>query len=110
MSSIVNTGDFFVAAGPVQPDDLCYIERDSDAALCQSLQDQNFCYVLSQCSSGKSSLMARTIQMLRAQGQVAAVVDLTQIASRGESEEPGRWYYNIAYRIVRELRLKLDLQ
>ena len=77
MSSIVNTGDFFVAAGPVQPDDLCYIERDSDAALCQSLQDQNFCYVLSQCSSGKSSLMARTIQMLRAQGQVAAVVDLT---------------------------------
>lgn len=110
MSSIVNTGDFFVAAGPVQPDDLCYIERDSDAALCQSLQDQNFCYVLSQRSSGKSSLMARTIQMLRAQGQVAAVVDLTQIASRGESEEPGRWYYNIAYRIVRELRLKVDLQ
>ena len=110
MASVVNTGDFFVAAGPVQPDRPCYIERDSDEALCQALRDQRFCYVLSPRASGKSSLMTHTIRILRAEGQLAAVVDLTQIGARGESEEPGRWYYSIAYRIVRELRLKVDLQ
>ena len=54
--------------------------------------------------------MARTIRGLRADGQRAAVVDLTQIGARGESTEAGRWFYSIAYRIVRELRIKVDLQ
>jgi hypothetical protein len=54
--------------------------------------------------------MARTIRGLRADGQLAAVVDLTQIGARGESTEAGRWFYSIAYRIVRELRIKVDLQ
>ncbi len=106
----MHSGDFFVAAGPVQPDRPCYIERVSDAVLCQTLRDQRFCYVLNPRATGKSSLMGRTIRTLRAEGQMAAVVDLTQIGARGESEESGRWYYSIAYRIVRELRLKVDLQ
>ena len=106
MTRVMHTGEFFVAAGPVQPDRPCYIERDSDEALCQALRDQRFCYVLGPRASGKSSLMARTLRVLRAEGQIAAVVDLAQIGARGESKEPGRWYYGIAYRIVRELRLK----
>jgi len=54
--------------------------------------------------------MARTVRALRAEGQLAAVVDLAQIGARGESEEAGRWNYSIANRIVRELRLKVGLQ
>ena len=54
--------------------------------------------------------MAKTIRGLRADGQLAAVVDLTQIGARGESAEAGRWFYSIAYRIIRELRIKVDLQ
>lgn len=54
--------------------------------------------------------MARAIRELRLGGQLAAVVDLTQIGSRGDSEDAGRWYYSIAYRILRELRIKTDLQ
>ncbi len=54
--------------------------------------------------------MARTIRGLRADSQLAAVVDLTQIGARGENTEAGRWFYSIAYRIVRELRIKVDLQ
>ena len=110
MAKVIHTGEFFVAAGPIQPDRPCYIERASDKALCQAVRDQQFCFVLSPRASGKSSLMARTVRTLRAEGQIAAVVDLTQIGARGESEEPGRWYYSIAYRIVRELRLKIELQ
>ncbi len=110
MAGVIHSGEFFVAAGPVQPDRPCYIERDSDDGLLEAIRDQHFCYVLSPRASGKSSLMARAIRVLRSEGQLAAVVDLTQIGARGESEKPGRWYYGIAYRIVRELRLKVELQ
>lgn len=109
-SRIVQSGEFFVVGGPVQPDRPCYLERSADDALRQGLLDRRFCYVLGPKSSGKTSLMARTIRGLRADGELAAVVDLAQIGARGESTEAGRWFYSIAYRIVRELRIKVDLQ
>jgi len=93
--------------GPVQPDRACYVPRAADEHIERSLHEQRFCYVLGPRGSGKTSLMARTIQRLRGEKQLAAVVDLSQI---GEGAEAGRWYYSIAYRIVRELRLKIDLQ
>jgi WD40 repeat protein len=104
------TGEFFVVGGPVQPERPCYIERAADGELVRGLQEQRFCYVLAPRSSGKSSLVAHTIRTLRQEGQLAAVVDLAQIGLRGNSGDAGRWYYSIAYRIVRELRLKVDLQ
>ncbi|MBN1237564.1 MAG: AAA-like domain-containing protein [Gammaproteobacteria bacterium] len=102
--------DFFVVGGPVQPDRACYVERAADAELIRGIAEQRFCYVLSARATGKSSLMARAIRTLRREGQLAAVVDLNQIGARGESGDAGRWYYGIAYRILRELRLKVDLQ
>src|SRR5690606_17539447 len=42
--------------------------------------------------------------------QLAAVVDLSQIAAHSETGAAARWYYAIAYRVLRELRLKFDLQ
>jgi WD40 repeat protein len=54
--------------------------------------------------------MGRAIRRLRADGQMAAVVDLTQIGTRHEQVDSARWHYSIAYRICRELRLKVDLQ
>ena len=88
----------------------CYVERKADEELLAGIADQRFCYVLCSPGSGKSSLMARAIRRLRGEGQLAAVVDLTQIGARGEASDPGRWYYSIAYRIVRDLRIKVDLQ
>ena len=102
--------EFFVVGGSVQPGRACYIEREADAGLREHLRNQRFPYVLGPRAIGKSSLMARVVQELRAEGQRVAVVDLDQIAARGESAEAGRWYYGIAYRIVRQLRLKFDLQ
>jgi WD40 repeat protein/subtilisin-like proprotein convertase family protein len=103
-------GDFFVVGGPVQAGRDCYVERKADTELLAHIAEQRFCYVLGSRGSGKSSLMARAIRKLRSEGQLAAVVDLTQIGARGESADPGRWYYSIAYRIVRDLRIKVDLQ
>ncbi|HEY7673394.1 MAG TPA: AAA-like domain-containing protein [Gammaproteobacteria bacterium] len=110
MSKATQVGDFFVVGGPVQAGRECYVARKADEELLSGIADQRFCYVLCSPGSGKSSLMARTIRTLRGEGQLAAVVDLTQIGARGEAADPGRWYYSIAYRIVRDLRIKVDLQ
>jgi len=110
MPRVVQSGEFFVVGGPVQPDRACYVPRSADERIAQFLREHRFCYVLGPRGSGKTSLMARTIQRLRGEKQLAAVIDLSQIGARGEGAEAGRWYYSIAYRIVRELRLKVDLQ
>ncbi len=110
MSKTVQTGEFFVVGGSVAWDRPSYIERAADEELYQALRQGEFCYVLEPHASGKSSLMGRTARRLREYGQLAAVVDLTQIGVRERDATAGRWYYSIAYRIVRELRLKVDLQ
>ena len=102
--------DFFVVGGPVQPDRACYIRRAADEQLLEAISAERFAYVLAPRASGKSSLMGRAIRRLRADGQMAAVIDLTQIGTRAENVDSVRWHYSIAYRICRELRLKVDLQ
>src|SRR5690606_22699840 len=107
---VAQAGEFFVVGGPVQPDRACYVEPAADAELARGIAEQRFCYVLAARATGKTSLMARAIRSLRRDGQLAAVVDLSQIGVRGESGDAARWYYSIAYRVLRELRLKVDLQ
>lgn len=110
MPKVAQPGEYFVVGGPVQPDRACYVERAADAELLRGVGEQRFCHVLAARSTGKSSLLARVIRALRSQGQLAAVVDLSQIAANTETRAATRWYYAIAYRVLRELRLKFDLQ
>ncbi len=102
--------EFYVVGGPLQPDRQCYVRRPADDELYEHLLRGECCYVLAPRQSGKSSLMAQTASRLRAERRLAAVVDLSQIGSREHPDDSGRWYYGIAYRIVRELKLKIDLQ
>jgi len=103
-------GDFFVAGGPVAPDRECYIERPTDQALLERLRAGEYCHIIAPRFSGKSSLAASTSRKLRAAEGLAAVVDLSQLGGRDRASEVGRWYYGLAYRVLRDLRLKLDLQ
>ncbi len=91
-------------------DRACYIRREADDALIEAVSAQRFAYVLAPRAMGKSSRLGRPIRRLRADGQLAAVVDLSQIGSRGETIDGARWHYSIAYRISRELRIRFDLQ
>jgi len=102
--------DFFVAGGPVGPDRPCYITRVTDGELLERLEAGDYCHVIAPRFSGKSSLVARAANRLRATGTLTAVVDISMLGSRDGSTEVGRWYYGLAYRILRDLRLKLDLQ
>jgi WD40 repeat protein len=109
VSHVIQAGEFFVVGGPVQPDRLCYVERTADQVLETSIRAQQFCFVLGPRAIGKSSLMGRTVRMLRRADELAAAIDLAQLAARGDSADAERWSYGIVHRIVRDLRLKVDL-
>ena len=110
MSRARQVGEFYVVGGPVQPDRQCYVEREADTQLYWHLRNGEYCHVLAPRQMGKSSLMAMTVKRLRDDGRLVAVVDLTHVGAGERGDDPGRWYYSIAYRIVRELRLRADLQ
>lgn len=110
MSNQSRDPKFYVVGGTVQPGRDCYLQRLADAELFQRISDGEFCHVLAQPQAGKTSLAASTAARLRTQGSAVALVDLTRTSSEDPSENAGRWYYSIAYRIARDLRLKADLQ
>jgi len=101
---------FYVVGGPVQPDRGCYVLRDSDASLYARLSERDYCHVLAPNHSGKTSLMAHVAKRLRASGARVATIDLADISNRDVADDVGRWYYSLAYRIVRELRIRSDMQ
>ena len=101
---------FYVVGGPVQPGRDCYLQRNADAELFRRLSDAEYCHVLAQRQTGKTSLAAATAWKLRSSSKLVALVDLTQTSEEDPSENAGRWYYSIAYRIMRDLRIKADLQ
>lgn len=101
---------FYVVGGPVQPRRGCYIQRTADKHLIDKLREGEYCHVFAPPQTGKSSLVARAARELRRQGFLTAVVDLSQTVGRDRESEAGRWYYGVAYRIVRDLRLGVDLQ
>jgi hypothetical protein len=69
-----------------------------------------YCHVIAPDRSGKSSLVAATAARLEGQGFRIAILDLKQISTRDASTDAGRWYYNIAYRLLRQLRIRFELQ
>jgi len=107
---VASNGEFFVVGGPVQPDRDCYAVRAADQLLRDHLERGDHCHVLAPKQSGKTSLVARISRQLREEERLVAVVDLTQIGSPDKQYAPRRWYYGLAYRIARDLRLKVDLQ
>jgi WD40 repeat protein len=110
MAKLIQSVEFFVVGGPVQPDRSCYVERRADQDLIDAIVEQRFAYVLAARGMGKTSLMLRTSRTLRSEQQLTAVVDLGQIGAHGEGADPSRWFYSVAHRILREIRLKYDLQ
>lgn len=66
----------------------------------------DFCYVLTSRQMGKSSLMVRTVQRLRADGRAVAVLDLTAI---GQNLTVEQWYNGLLERLGRQLDLEDEL-
>lgn len=105
---------FYVVGGTVNPDSPSYVVRKADQELYDRLLAGEFCYVLTSRQMGKSSLMARTAKRLTEDSASlpedarihTAIVDLTQIGTERDKLSAEQWYYGIAHRILRELKLR----
>ena len=108
--AVDKTGDFFSVGPPLHAVKLGYMRRAADDFLYQTLVAGNFAHVIAPDRTGKSSLIAATSARLQNNGFKVAVLNLRQIGERDGGSDAGRWYYSIAYRLLRQLRLKVDLQ
>ncbi|HSD68005.1 MAG TPA: AAA-like domain-containing protein, partial [Woeseiaceae bacterium] len=108
--SIDATGEFFSVGGPLHAVRAGYVRRPADELLYQTLVAGNYAHLIAPDRTGKSSLIASTSARLQNNGVKVAILDLEQIADRDGGADAGRWYYSIVYRLLRQLRLKVDLQ
>lgn len=104
------TGEFFSVSAPLHAVRPGYIRRSADDILFDTLSSGLNAHVIAPDRTGKSSLIASTSARLQAHGCKVAVLDLAQISERDGGSDGGRWFYSIAYRLLRQLRLKFDLQ
>ncbi len=105
-----STGEFFSVGAPLHAVRAGYVLRKADDLLYDTVVGGRYAHVLAPDRSGKSSLIAATAARLEANGCKIAILDLQQIGVRDGGQDPGRWYYNVAYRLLRQLRIRYDLQ
>ncbi len=105
-----STGEFFSVGTPLHAVRAGYVKRKADDLLYDTVLAGSYAHVLAPDRSGKTSLIAATAARLEAIGCKIGVLDLAQIGDRDGGNDPGRWYYNVAYRLLRQLRIRYDLQ
>lgn len=105
-----DTGEFFSVGAPLHAVRPGYVRRPADDMLFETLMSGGYAQVIAPDRTGKSSLIAATCARLQNNGFKVAIIDLVQISERDGGTDAGRWYYSFAYRLLRQLRLKIDLQ
>jgi len=108
--AVDKTGEFFNVGAPLHAVRPGYVRRPADDFLFETLVAGHYAHVIAPGRTGKTSLIASTSARLQNNGFKVAVLDLQQISERDGGSDAGRWYYSIAYRLLRQLRLKTDLQ
>ncbi len=106
MSLPQDTLDFFTVGGNLSPDAPSYVQRPADEELFQLIQSGQFCYVLASRQMGKSSLMIRTSNRLKAEGVQVVTIDLTAIGAKGVTAT--QWYLSLLTFLKRRLRLSIN--
>lgn len=104
------TGEFFNVGAPLHAVRPGYVRRSADDLLFDTVVAGHYAHVIAPDRTGKTSLVASVSARLQNNGFKVAVLDLAQISERDGGTDAGRWYYSIAYRLSRQLRLKTDLQ
>ena len=104
------TGEFFSVGTPLHAVRAGYIRRSADDVLYETLVSGRYAHVIAPDRSGKSSLIAATAARLENNGFKVAILDLEQIGVRDAGGDAARWYYSVAYRLLRQLRIRIDLQ
>jgi uncharacterized protein YkwD len=100
-----NHAEFFIAGTPLHADALSYVTRPADEELLQHVLEGALCSVLAARQMGKSSLMARTAQHLRARGVKTVEVSLRAMSATA----PDQWYLAVLSCIARDLDLAVEI-
>ncbi|MEM7278207.1 MAG: AAA-like domain-containing protein [Pseudomonadota bacterium] len=103
-------GRYFVVGGVIPVERSGYLIRSADEKLYRIAAAGEYAHVFAPRQSGKSSLSARAAERLRARDRQVAVVDISQIGLREGEVDPARWFYSFAFRLLRQLRIRIDLQ
>ena len=101
---------FFSVGTPLNAVRAGYIRRPADDLLVEAVAARRYAHVVSANRTGKSSLIASAAAHLEHNDVHVAILDLQQIGTREAGSDAGRWFYNVAYRLMRQLRIKIDLQ
>lgn len=109
-SSADTTGEFFSVGLPLHAVRAGYVLRRADQQLYDTVASGRYAHVVAPDRSGKTSLIAATAARLESNDAKVAILDLEQIGDRGGDSDSGRWYYSVAYRLLRQLRIRYDLQ
>jgi WD40 repeat protein len=101
--------DFYVAGGTLMPDAPCYVARQADEDLYESLRQGKYCYVLTARQMGKSSLMVRTAARLCAADAALTVVAL-DLTRTGQNVTLEQWYRGLLFQLGWALNLEEPLR
>ena len=105
-----STGEFFSVGTPLHAVRAGYVRRRADDLLFEAVVAGRYAHVIAPDRSGKSSLIAATAARLENNGFHVALLDLEQLGDRDSAPDAGRWYYSVAYRLLRQLRVRFELQ
>ncbi|HBR75839.1 MAG TPA: hypothetical protein DEA78_19570, partial [Cyanobacteria bacterium UBA11159] len=81
-----------------------YVTRGADEELLVALREGRFCYVFNCRQMGKSSLLNRTMSVLKGEGMSCVKIDLTGMG--GKEDSVSQWYGGL----ILDLSYKLDLE
>lgn len=98
---------FYVTGGSLPADAPSYVARRADQELLEALRQGEFCYVLDTRQVGKSSLLVRTAQRLRAEGQRVVALDLS---ATGQNITPEQWYFGLLYSLSAQLGREEEME
>src|SRR5262249_35262409 len=98
----------FIVNGPVPPDAPVYVEREADRQLLEYCLNGEFVYVQAPRFLGKTSLLHRVAQRLKAEKVSVAVVDL-QTLPTFETVGSEDWYEQLVTKIGASLPVPFNL-